>query len=252
MKLVAWNINGIRAVLGKGFAESFSLLNPDIISLDEIKLSEGISFPFIPEGYHTFYTISKVKKGYSGVAVFSKLEPINVSYGLENGEYDEEGRIISLEYSNFFYVAVYSPNSQETLARLPFRVEYENKLKNYLINLDKIKPVILGGDLNVAHQPIDLKNDKANEGCSGYTKEERDCFSALLNSGFIDSFRYKNPDKEEYSWWSYRFKARERNAGWRIDYFVVSEKIKDKIQEAYIRQDILGSDHCPVVLEINL
>ena len=163
MKLVAWNINGIRAVLGKGFAESFSLLNPDIISLDEIKLSEGISFPFIPEGYHTFYTISKVKKGYSGVAVFSKLEPINVSYGLENGEYDEEGRIITLEYSNFFYVAVYSPNSQETLARLPFRVEYENKLKNYLINLDKIKPVILGGDLNVAHQPIDLKNDKANE-----------------------------------------------------------------------------------------
>lgn len=142
MKLVAWNINGIRAVLGKGFAESFSLLNPDIISLDEIKLSEGISFPFIPEGYHTFYTISKVKKGYSGVAVFSKLEPINVSYGLENGEYDEEGRIITLEYSNFFYVAVYSPNSQETLARLPFRVEYENKLKNYLINLDKIKPVI--------------------------------------------------------------------------------------------------------------
>lgn len=252
MKLVAWNINGIRAVLKKDFEKNFELLNADIISLDEIKLSEGMDFPFNPDGYEIYYTVSKVKKGYSGVAVLTRKHPLSIKFGLNNNEYDDEGRVITLEFDNFYYVAVYSPNSQDGLLRLPFRLEYEEKLKNYLIQLDRNKPVILGGDLNVAHNPIDIKNAKANEGCSGYTIEERESFSKLLDSGFTDSYRYLYPEKVEYSWWSYRFSARERNAGWRIDYFVVSNRLQDKLVDSKIHTDIYGSDHCPISLEIDL
>lgn len=252
MRLVAWNINGIRAIMKKDFEKNLKELNPDLISLGEIKLSEGMDFPLIPEGYECYYTVSKVKKGYSGVAILTRRHPNNIVFGLENGEYDDEGRIITLEFDSFYYIAVYSPNSQEGLLRLPYRIEYENKLRNYLISLSKKKSVILAGDLNVAHNPIDIKNAKANEGCSGYTIEERTCFSELLNSGFIDTYRYLYPEKVEYSWWSYRFKARERNAGWRIDYFVISNDLKDKLIDSKIHTEIQGSDHCPISIEIKL
>lgn len=252
MRLVAWNVNGLRAILKKGFAEAFKSLDPDIMSLGEIKLSDYNDFPFSPEGYEVYYTISKIKKGYSGVAVFTKKHPLSCTYGLEDGRYDEEGRVVTLEYDNFYFVGVYSPNSQETLARLPFRIEYEERLKDYLVKLDQKKPVILAGDLNVAHNPIDLKNAKQNEGATGYTKEERASFGSLLEAGFTDSFRYLYPEKIEYSWWSYRFKARERNCGWRIDYFIVSNQIKDKIIDSSIRCEIEGSDHCPILLDIDL
>lgn len=252
MKLVAWNVNGIRAILKKDFEKSLNALDPDIISLGEIKLTEGMQFPIIPEGYECFYTVSKVKKGYSGVAVLSRLHPKSIWFGLENKEYDDEGRIITLEFNNFYYVAVYSPNSQDGLLRLPYRVEYEKKLREYLVKLSKSKSVILAGDLNVAHNPIDIKNAKANEGCSGYTIEERTCFSELLDSGFTDAYRYLYPEKVEYSWWSYRFNARERNAGWRIDYFVISNDLREKLINSTIHTDIYGSDHCPISIEIKL
>lgn len=252
MKIVSFNVNGIRAILKKDFLKDFRYLNADIFSLNETKWSEENSFPVAFEGYKTYFTNSKVKKGYSGVAVFTRLEPLSVHYGLENGEYDEEGRIITLEFENFYYVAAYVPNAGEELKRLPFRMEYEERLSSYLIGLDKKKPVIYAGDLNVAHNPIDLKNPKSNEGNAGYTKEEREAFTKLLGHGFSDAFRYLYPEKVVYSWWSYRFRSREKGIGWRIDYFVVSDCLKPKIKDCIIHNEVYGSDHCPVSLEIDL
>lgn len=252
MKFVSFNVNGIRAILNKGFKEIFECFDADILSLNETKWSDDNDFIFKPNGYYIYFTNSKVKKGYSGVAVFSKIEPLNVHYGLDNNEYDEEGRIISLEFKDFFYVACYVPNSGEELKRLRFRIDFEEKMKNYLVNLDKIKPVIYTGDLNVAHEEIDIKNPKANTHNAGFTKEERKAFTNLLSNNFIDTFRYLYPNVVKYSWWSYRFNARANNAGWRIDYFVISDRLKTQLVDAKIDNDIYGSDHCPIELILNL
>ena len=254
MKLISFNVNGIRAILKKNFVDDFFALNADIFSINESKFSETehLNFPFEPEGYYTYWTNSKVRKGYSGVAVFTKLKPLSVHYGLHENKYDDEGRVITLEFENFYYVACYVPNAGDGLKRLDFRMEFENDLVNYLKELDKNKPVIYAGDLNVAHKEIDLKNPKANEHNPGYTIEERTAFSNLLDNGFVDSYRYLYPDTIKYSWWSYRFNARANNAGWRIDYFIVSERIKELINDAKIHNDIYGSDHCPVELDINI
>ena len=252
MKLVSFNVNGIRAILGKDFKNSFEELDADIFSLNETKWSDNDSFVFYPEGYHTYFTNSKVRKGYSGVAVFTKKEPLSVHYGLENNEYDDEGRVITLEFENFYYVACYVPNAGDGLKRLDFRLEFEKRMTNYLKNLDKIKPVIYAGDLNVAHKEIDLKNPKANVMNPGFTLEERNAFSELLSNNFIDTYRYKYPNAVKYTWWSYRFNARANNAGWRIDYFVVSDRIKDLIEDSLIHNEIMGSDHCPISLIIKI
>lgn len=254
MKLISFNVNGIRAILNKNFVDDFFELNADIFSINESKFSETehLNFPFEPKGYYTYWTNSKVRKGYSGVAVFTKLKPLSVHYGLHENKYDDEGRVITLEFENFYYVACYVPNAGDGLKRLDFRMEFENDLVNYLKELDKNKPVIYAGDLNVAHKEIDLKNPKANEHNPGYTIEERTAFSNLLDNGFVDSYRYLYPDTIKYSWWSYRFNARANNAGWRIDYFIVSERIKELINDAKIHNDIYGSDHCPVELDINI
>jgi exodeoxyribonuclease-3 len=252
MRIVSFNVNGIRAILSKGFENTFNSLNADILSLNETKWSDNENFAFYPDGYHVYFTNSKVEKGYSGVAVFSKIKPLNVTYGLENGEYDDEGRVITLEFSDFYYVACYVPNAGDGLKRLDFRMEFEKRMKNYLISLDQNKPVIYGGDLNVAHKEIDLKNPKANEKNPGYTIEERTAFSELLENNFIDTYRYKYPDSVKYSWWSYRFNARANNAGWRIDYFVVSDRLKEKVEDSKIHNDIMGSDHCPIELIIKI
>ena len=253
MKIVSFNVNGLRAVLQKNFIQDFYSFDADIFSLNETKLSEvKDKFNFEPEGYNIYYTNSKIRKGYSGVCVFSKLTPLNIWYGLKDHKYDDEGRVITLEFENFYYVACYVPNSGDGLKRLDFRMEFENDLVNYLKELDKNKPVIYAGDLNVAHKEIDLKNPKANEHNPGYTIEERTAFSNLLDNGFVDSYRYLYPDTIKYSWWSYRFNARANNAGWRIDYFIVSERIKELINDAKIHNDIYGSDHCPVELDINI
>lgn len=254
MKLISFNVNGIRAILNKNFVDDFFALNADIFSINESKFSETehLNFPFEPKGYYTYWTNSKVRKGYSGVAVFTKLKPLSVHYGLHENKYDDEGRVITLEFENFYYVACYVPNAGDGLKRLDFRMEFENDLVNYLKKLDKNKPVIYAGDLNVAHKEIDLKNPKANEHNPGYTIEERTAFSNLLDNGFVDSYRYLYPDTIKYSWWSYRFNARANNAGWRIDYFIVSERIKELINDAKIHNDIYGSDHCPVELDINI
>lgn len=254
MKIVSFNVNGIRAILAKSFIEYFNELNADIFSLNETKYSEDehLKFPFEPEGYHVYWTNSKLRKGYSGVAVFSKVEPLNVRYGLQNGEYDDEGRIITLEYEKFFYVACYVPNAGDGLKRLSFRMEFEIKLRNYLNELNLIKPVIYAGDLNVAHKEIDLKNPKQNRGLPGFTDEEREAFTELLDNGYIDTYRYLYPEDIKYTWWSYRFKARERNIGWRIDYFVISERIKDLVTDMIIHNEMMGSDHCPIELLIDL
>lgn len=254
MKLISFNVNGIRAILNKNFVDDFFALNADIFSINESKFSETehLNFPFEPEGYYTYWTNSKVRKGYSGVAVFTKLKPLSVHYGLHENKYDDEGRVITLEFENFYYVACYVPNAGDGLKRLDFRMEFENDLVNYLKELAKNKPVIYAGDLNVAHKEIDLKNPKANEHNPGYTIEERTAFSNLLDNGFVDSYRYLYPDTIKYSWWSYRFNARANNAGWRIDYFIVSERIKELINDAKIHNDIYGSDHCPVELDINI
>ena len=238
----------------KGIEESLSSLNPDIIVLQETKLSEDdpSSFPYKPDGYDLYHTISKWIKGYSGVAILSKIKPLNVHYGLNNGEYDNEGRIITLEFDSFFLVGVYVPNSGDGLKRLGFRMEFEDRLKEYLLGLDARKPIVYTGDLNVAHKEIDIKNPKANEMNAGYTIEERTKFGGLLDSGFIDTFRFKYPDMVKYSWWSYRFHARENNAGWRIDYFLVSKRIIDKVSDSKIHNEIYGSDHCPIELDIEL
>ena len=251
MKLISWNVNGLRAVVNKGFYESFDKLNADIFCIQETKMQEGqldINF----DGYKMFLN-SAVRKGYSGTAIFTKIVPISVSYGIGIEEHDQEGRVITLEFKDFYLVDCYTPNAQRELTRLDYRMKWENDFREYLKKLDKIKPVILCGDLNVAHNEIDLKNPKPNRGNAGFTDEERSQMTNLLNSGFVDSFRYLYPDKQDaYSWWSYMGKAREKNIGWRIDYFIVSEKIKDKIADAKIHPEIMGSDHCPVELDMEI
>ena len=251
MKLVSWNVNGLRAVMGKGFMESFSSLDADIFCLQETKLQKGQIEMDLP-GYFEYWNYAD-KKGYSGTAVFTRTEPLSVSYGIGMDEHDHEGRVITLEFEKVFLVCVYVPNSQRELTRLGYRQEFERDFLQYIKKLDDIKPVIYCGDLNVAHQEIDLKNPASNHKNAGFTDEERACFSTVLKNGFIDSFRYLYPDTTDvYSWWSYMFKAREKNVGWRIDYFVVSEKLKENIKEAKVHMDIMGSDHCPVELDIEL
>ncbi|QED47954.1 exodeoxyribonuclease III [Cytobacillus dafuensis] len=251
MKFVSWNVNGIRACVKKGFLDYFHEVDADIFCIQESKLQEG-QIELELEGYHQFWNYA-LKKGYSGTAVFTKKKPLSVKYGVGENETEEEGRIITLEFENFYLVNVYTPNSQRDLARLAYRLEWEDKLLEYLHELDQNKPVIYCGDLNVAHNEIDLRNPKSNDGNSGFTTEERGKMTRLLDSGFVDSFRYVYPDAEgAYTWWSYMSKVRERNIGWRIDYFIVSEKLKDAINSAQIHCDVMGSDHCPVVLETKL
>ena len=249
MKLISWNVNGFRAVLGKGFSEIFSSLDADFFCLQETKMQPGQA-DFAPEGYHSFW-FSAEKKGYSGTAVFAKHEPISVSYGVD-GKHIDEGRVITLEYESFYLVCAYVPNAQDGLKRIDYRMKFEDDMRDYLTRLDAKKPVLYCGDLNVAHCEIDIKNAKANIGNAGFSYEERGKFGELLGAGFTDSFRYMNPETVKYSWWSYRFRARENNAGWRIDYFLVSDRIKDRIAEAEILTDIMGSDHCPVLLNIKI
>lgn len=251
MKLISWNVNGLRACVGKGFLDYFNEQKADIFCLQETKLQEG-QIDLELEGYHQYWNYAE-KKGYSGTAIFTKEEPLSVQYGLGIEEHDKEGRVITLEFDKFYMITVYTPNSQEKLARLEYRMKWEDDFKNYLLELDKKKPVIVCGDLNVAHNEIDLKNPKTNRKNAGFSDEEREKMTTLLNSGFVDSFRYFYPDRAEiYSWWSYRFSARAKNAGWRIDYFLVSDRIKENMNGADIHTTILGSDHCPVVLDISL
>ena len=249
MKFVSFNVNGLRSILKKTFIEDFTNMNADIFSLNETKLSDD-NFPFLPEGYNVYHTFSKVRKGYSGVAVFSKLTPLSVHYGLLENKYDEEGRVITLEFSNFYYVACYVPNAGDELKRMDFRMQFEKDLIEYFASLNK--PIVYCGDLNVAHNPIDLKNPKANTHNAGFTIEERTAFNTLLSTGLIDTYRYLYPENVKYSWWSYMFNARKNNAGWRIDYYLVSEDIKDKIIDAEIHNEVFGSDHCPESLTIDL
>ena len=249
MLFISWNVNGLRACMQKGFLEYFEATNADFFCLQETKLQEGqINIPIA--GYHQYWNYAQ-KKGYSGTAIFAKHEPLTVAYGMGIPELDTEGRLITLEYEDFYLVTCYTPNAQRELARLDFRMTWEKAFADYLCSLDVRKPVIVCGDLNVAHQEIDLKNPKSNRGSAGFSDEERACFSSLLSRGFTDSFRYLYPDTTGiYSWWSYMFKARQNNAGWRIDYFLVSDRLKDRIEQASIHTDILGSDHCPVSLEL--
>lgn len=247
MKLISWNVNGLRACLTKGFQETFDTLDADIFCLQETKMQAGQA-EVNAAGYH-FYLNSAEKKGYSGTAVFSKKEPLNVSYGLGIEEHDHEGRVITLEFPDFFLVNVYTPNAQDGLKRLPYRMQWENDFRAYLVRLDEKRPVIICGDFNVAHKEIDLKNPQSNHQNAGFSDEERAKFSELLQSGFTDTFRHFYPDKAgAYSWWSYRFNARSRNAGWRIDYFLVSDRLTDAVQDAQILSEVTGSDHCPVAL----
>lgn len=250
MKFISWNVNGLRACVQKGFLDIFKELDADIFCLQETKLQEGQINLELP-GYHPYWNYAE-KKGYSGTAIFTRKEPLSVFYGLGIEEHDKEGRVITLEFDNFYFITLYTPNSQNELARLDYRMEWEKAFLAYIKKLEETKPVIFCGDLNVAHQEIDLKNPKTNRRNAGFTDEERNCFSQLLDAGFIDTYRYFYPDTEGvYSWWSYRFKAREKNAGWRIDYFVVSEGLKEQLASASIHTEILGSDHCPVELVIN-
>ena len=247
MKLISWNVNGLRACMTKGFMDAFESLNADIFCLQETKLSEGRLALELP-GYHQYWNYAE-KKGYSGTAIFTKEEPLSAAYGIGIPEHDHEGRVITLEYEKFYFVTVYTPNSQDGLKRLDYRMEWEKAFLAYLKKLEEKKPVIFCGDLNVAHQEIDLKNPKTNRKNAGFTDEERARFSELLKKGFVDTFRYFYPDQEGiYSWWSYRFQARSKNAGWRIDYFMTSESLKDRLEDAKIDTTVLGSDHCPVEL----
>lgn len=249
MRFVSWNVNGLRACIKKGFLDYFNDINADFFCLQEIKMSEG-QLNLELEGYETFYNYAQ-RKGYSGTAIFTKYKPLSVKYGMGIEEHDTEGRLITLEYDDFFLVTCYTPNSKQELLRLDYRMIWEDNFRNYLIELNKTKSVIVCGDLNVAHEEIDLKNPKTNRKNAGFTDEEREKMSILLDSGFTDTFRYFYPDKEnEYSWWSYFGKSRERNAGWRIDYFLTSKDMDDRLVDAQIHQSILGSDHCPVYLEI--
>jgi exodeoxyribonuclease-3 len=250
MKLVSWNVNGIRACVGKGFLEYFKEVDADIFCIQESKLQEG-QIDLDLEGYLQYWNYA-VKKGYSGTAVFTRKEPLSVQYGIGIKEHDQEGRVITLEFEEFYLITVYTPNSQRELARLDYRMGWEEAFKNYLQKLDGDKPLILCGDLNVAHKEIDLKNPSTNRKNAGFTDEERDKMTKLLDAGFIDTYRYFYPEVVgAYTWWSYMGGARERNAGWRIDYFVVSERLKNKLKDAQIHANVMGSDHCPVVLEIN-
>lgn len=248
-KMISWNVNGLRACVGKGFEEVFRSLDADVFCIQESKLQEG-QIDFAPEGYSCFWNYAE-KKGYSGTALFSKEPPLSVTYGIGIPEHDREGRVITAEYAEWYVVTCYTPNSQDGLARLSYRMEWEDAFRAYLKGLEEKKPVIFCGDLNVAHREIDLKNPKTNRKNAGFTDEERAKFTELLDSGFIDTFRFFYPDQEGiYSWWSYRFKAREKNAGWRIDYFCVSGALKDRLRGAAIHTEIMGSDHCPVELTI--
>ncbi len=251
MKLVSWNVNGLRACVKKGFLEYFKEVDADIFCVQEIKLQEG-QIDLDLEGYYDYWNYAE-KKGYSGTAIFTKDKPLSVKYGLDIEEHDNEGRVITLEYQDFYLVNVYTPNSQRGLTRIDYRMTWEDDFREYLKELDSIKPVILCGDLNVAHKEIDLKNPDTNRRNAGFTDEERGKMTELLEAGFIDTFRYFYPDKEEaYSWWSYTRKSRDRNVGWRIDYFIVSERLKDNLKDAEIHSEIMGSDHCPVVLKIEI
>lgn len=249
LKFISWNVNGIRACVQKGFLDIFNEMDADIFCLQETKMQAGQLDLELP-GYYQYWNYA-VKKGYSGTAVFTKKEPLSVAYGIGIEEHDQEGRVITLEFDDFYFVTVYTPNSQNELARLPYRMKWEEDFLVYLKKLEEKKPVIFCGDLNVAHKEIDLKNPKTNRKNAGFTDEEREKFSVLLENGFIDTYRYFYPEQEGiYSWWSYRFKAREKNAGWRIDYFVVSECLKERLVDAKIHTEVFGSDHCPVELEI--
>ncbi len=252
MKFISWNVNGLRACLGKGFLDFFKEQSPDFLCLQETKMQQGQAEVDLGSDYLQFWN-SAEKKGYSGTAVFTPHAPISVAYGMDIDKHDHEGRLITLEYEQFYLVCCYTPNAQDGLARLPYRMEWEDDLRSYLMSLDKVKPVVYCGDLNVAHQEIDLKNPKTNRKNAGFSDEEREKMTALLSSGFTDTFRFLYPDLEgAYSWWSYRFQARAKNAGWRIDYFIVSDRIRDKIRAAKILSDVFGSDHCPVLLELDL
>ncbi|MEE0362161.1 MAG: exodeoxyribonuclease III [Prevotella sp.] len=249
-KLISWNVNGLRACEGKGFSESFRQLDADFFCLQETKMQQGqldLSF----DGYESYWNYAD-KKGYSGTAIFTRRKPINVTYGIGIDEHDHEGRVITLETEDFFLVDVYTPNSQDGLKRLDYRMKWEDDFRTYLMRLDGSKPVVVCGDMNVAHQEIDLKNPKSNRRNAGFTDEERQKFSQLLASGFTDTFRLLHPEQVTYSWWSYRFKAREKNAGWRIDYFVTSQRLDNHVKEAGIHNEIYGSDHCPVELVLDI
>ena len=251
MKLISWNVNGIRACCDKGFRESFATLDADFFCLQETKMQEGqLDLQF--DGYESYWNYAE-KKGYSGTAIFTRIKPLNVAYGLGIEEHDHEGRVITLEMDNFYLVTVYTPNSQDGLKRLDYRMIWEDDFRAYLKKLDENKPVLVCGDLNVAHKEIDLKNPKTNRMNAGFTDQEREKFQTLLDAGFVDTFRHFYPDLEAaYSWWSYRFKAREKNAGWRIDYFLASERLSDKLEDAKIHSEIFGSDHCPVEVTVDL
>ena len=255
MKLISWNVNGLRAVINKGFKDFFNNIDADVFCIQETKMQEeqiDNNINEIFKEYNTYWN-SAEKKGYSGTAVFSKVKPLNVTYGIGVPEHDTEGRIITLEFDKFYLVNCYTPNSKRELERLDYRMIWEDEIRKYLLQLNTIKPVVMCGDLNVAHEEIDLKNPKTNRRNAGFTDEERNKMTELLNAGFTDTFRYLYPDKTDcYSWWSYMFHAREKNAGWRIDYFIVSNSLKDKIQESYIFSDVMGSDHCPVGLDLKL
>lgn len=249
MKFISWNVNGLRACMAKGFEEFFDNMDADFVCLQEIKLSEG-QLDFNKAGYHTFWNYAE-KKGYSGTAIFTKHEPLSVVYGMGIDVHDHEGRVITLEYDDYYLITVYTPNSQNELARLDYRMQWEDDFRDYLTKLAAQKSVIVCGDMNVAHKEIDIKNPKTNRRNAGFTDEEREKMTILLEAGFIDTFRYFYPDQTDiYSWWSYRFSAREKNAGWRIDYFLVSDDLKNKLVDAKIHTDVLGSDHCPVELVI--
>lgn len=249
MKLISWNVNGLRACAGKGFEESFKALDADFFCLQETKMQEGqLDLAF--DGYESYWNYAD-KKGYSGTAIYTRQKPLNVSYGIGIDEHDHEGRVITLEMDNFFLVTVYTPNSQDGLKRLDYRMKWEDDFQAYLKSLDEKKPVIVCGDMNVAHKEIDLKNPKTNRKNAGFTDEEREKFTQLLQKGFIDTFRFFYPDKTDiYSWWSYRFHAREKNAGWRIDYFVVSNRLFPQVTDSIIHTEVMGSDHCPVEITI--
>lgn len=250
MKLISWNVNGLRACITKGFSLFFKSIDADIFCIQETKMQEEQAKEIEYEGYYK-YMNSAEKKGYSGTAIFTKIMPINVSYGIGIEEHDKEGRVITLEFDKFFLVNCYTPNSKRELERLEYRKIWEDEFRNYLVKLDKVKPVILCGDLNVAHKEIDLKNPSTNHHNAGFTDEEREKMTKLLESNFTDTFRYLYPDKKDaYSWWSYMLKSRERNIGWRIDYFIVSNSIRDEIKDAIIHSEVLGSDHCPIELDI--
>ena len=252
MKAVSWNVNGLRACVGKGFLDTFREMDADLFALQETKLQEGQIDLELPEGYHQYWNYAE-KKGYSGTAVFAKREPLSVSYGIGIEEHDHEGRVITLEYPEFYFVTCYTPNSQDGLKRLDYRMQWEDDFQAYIKGLDAKNPVILCGDLNVAHEEIDLKNPKTNHKNAGFSDEERAKMTQLLGRGFTDTWRFFYPDLEGvYSWWSYRFKAREKNAGWRIDYFITSSSIDDRLREAKIHTQVTGSDHCPVELDVDL